>query len=142
MAAMLRHVPSLQGNMTWYRCPRKLEGHMEKVTQKNKSNFGLAYDCSTILDQRVLADTMYACAPPSKSNVLHRRKQERKSENGKETFVCRMRTEEARRNYAYMYYRHLPLIRPSFINLRKVSTLVLYHLWSQRNFETLDVFMM
>ena len=138
MAAMLRHVPSLQGNMTWYRCPRKLEGHMEKITQKNKSNFGLAYDCSTILDQRVLADTRVP--RPSKSNVLHRRKQERKSENGKETFVCRMRTEEARRNY--MYYRHLPLIRPSFINLRKVSTLVLYNLWSQRNFETLDVFMM
>ena len=87
---------------------------MEKITQKNKSNFGLAYDCSTILDQRVLADTRVP--RPSKSNVLHRRKQERKSENGKETFVCRMRTEEARRNYAYMYYRHLPLIRPSFVN--------------------------
>ena len=98
MAAMLQHVPSLQGNMTWYRCPRKLEGHMEGTTQKNKSNFGLAYDCSTVLDQRVPTD---AHLPrPSKSHVLHRREQGRKSENGQETFVCRMRTEEARRSYA------------------------------------------
>ena len=70
---------------------------MEGTTQKNKSNFGLAHDCSTVLDQRVLTDTHVPRPSKATFSTEGNREGSRKTDR---KLLSRMRTEEARRSYA------------------------------------------